>query len=170
MRSHLKIIALVSLGIALAACGPAPQVTETEAIVEADLDAIDSLRDEFLTAHNANEASRLAALYTDGAVLMPPNEESVTGKQGVESWYQANFDQFTAELTLSSEEVEVAGDWAFDRGTYTITLTPKDDGEPIEDNGKYIVILQKQPDNSWKITHAIWNSNIPIPAPEAESD
>ncbi len=34
---------------------------------------------------------------------------------------QKNFDQFEAELTASSNEVEAGGDWAFDRGMYTIT-------------------------------------------------
>ncbi|MDA2930693.1 DUF4440 domain-containing protein [Acidobacteria bacterium AH-259-O06] len=130
MTAYPRAIVLLSVAMALGACGPAEEQgePEAEAAVEAELEAIKGLHDGFITAHNANEASSVAALYTDGAVLMPPNEESVTGKQGVESWYQANFNQFTAELTLSTEEVETAGDWAFERGTYTIKLAPKAEG------------------------------------------
>ena len=94
---------------------------------------------------------------------MPPNEEELMGKQAITDNMVAMFEGMGAELTISSEEVEVAGDWAFDRGAYTMKLTPKGDGEPMEDNGKYIVILEKQADGSWRIAREVWNSNNPLP-------
>ena len=130
---------------------------------EADVEAINSLREEFITVHNTNDAARLAELYSDDAVLMLPNEPARVGNQAVQSSFQGSFDQFTAELSLASDEVQVTADLAFDRGTYTIKLTPKSGGEVIEDNGKWIVILQKQPDGSWKIARDIGNSDNPPP-------
>ncbi|MDA2927836.1 hypothetical protein MYX78_11520 [Acidobacteria bacterium AH-259-G07] len=44
------------------------------------------------------------------------------------------------------------------------------EGEPIEDNGKYIVILQKQPDNAWKIARDIWNSDNPVSGAAGENN
>ena len=92
---------------------------------------------------------------------MPPNEPSVIGKEAITARLQTRLEQFTQKL--SSEEVEVAGDWAFRRGTYTFTRTPKAGGQPIQDNGKCLLILQKQPDGSWKTFRAIWNSDHPLP-------
>ncbi|MEE8586821.1 MAG: hypothetical protein V3T83_18425 [Acidobacteriota bacterium] len=72
------------------------------------------------------------------------------------------------KIAAEGLEVEVAGDWAFDRGTYTITLTPKAGGEPVfEDEAKYLTITKRQPDGSWKIYRTISNSDRPLPgAPE----
>ena len=165
MRSHLRVLALLSLSVAFTMCAPAPEEEEPEsqAMVEADLEMISDLREVYATAVNAGDVDRLTDSFTEDAVVMPPNEPVVTGYEAIELWFQANFEEFTAELTVSSEEVEVVDEWAFDRGTYTLTLTPKAEGEPIEDNGKYIDILQKQPDGSWKYTRTIWNSDRPLP-------
>ena len=158
MRSHLSVLFLLFI----VACAPtAVEPVEEADTTEADVEAINSLRDEFIALDNASDAAGLASLYTNDAVLMPPNEAAVTGNQAIESWFQTTFDQFTTEFTVASEELEVVGDWAFDWGAYMTALTPKAGGEPTEDRGKYIVILRKQVDGSWRIVKNIWNSNNP---------
>lgn len=43
-----------------------------------------------------------------------------------------------------------------------MTMTPKTGkGKPMSDKGKYIVVLQKQADGSWKIVRDISNSDLP---------
>ena len=158
MRFHLTLLSL----LLIVACAPTA-VEPVEEATEADVEAINSLRDEFIALDNAGDAAGLASLYTNDAVLMPPNQAAVTGNQAIESWYQTTYDQFTIELTLAPDEVEVVGDWAFDRGTYMIALTPKAGGEPTEDRGKYIMILRKQVDGSWKIARDMWSSDNPAP-------
>ena len=61
---------------------------------------------------------------------------------------------------INNEEVQVAGDWAFSRGTYTLSITPKAGGEEIFIDGKYMTILKRQTDGSWKIHRDIFNSNV----------
>ena len=165
MKPYLASILLLSLGLTVA-CGPAPEQPEpaAEAAQQAeDVAALDAHVEAFEAAANAGDAAALAALHTDDAIRMPPNEPSVIGKEAITAWFQTRFEQFTQKLTLSSEEGEVAGDWAFRRGTYTSAATPKAGGEPIQDDGKYLVIMQKQPDGSWKTFRAIWNSDNPLP-------
>jgi ketosteroid isomerase-like protein len=71
---------------------------------------------------------------------------------------------FSAQFSLSPEEVQLAGtDWAFERGDYAITLTPKAGGDPIEDAGKYITLYQRQAGGRWLMARDIWNSNNPPP-------
>ena len=67
------------------------------------------------------------------------------------------------EETWSSEEIVVAADWAFTRGTYSSTFTPRAGGEPVQENGKSLWILERQADGSWKYARAIWNSDNPPP-------
>jgi ketosteroid isomerase-like protein len=71
---------------------------------------------------------------------------------------------FRAEFSLDITEVELTGeDCAFERGTYTIALTPKAGGTPIRDTGKYLTIYRRQTDHSWLMARDMWNSNNPLP-------
>ena len=168
MRSHLGTALLISFALMLLACTPATKQPEPEAEAtnEAnDMAALDGLRGEFIAAYNAGDASILASLFTEDGVVMPPNSSAANGKEAVQSFYAVHFEQFTGTLAVSSEEHEVAGDWAFERGSYTVTLTPKAGGTPTDDEGKYLLISRRQPDASWRIARHIWNSNNPVPAP-----
>ncbi len=64
--------------------------------------------------------------------------------------------------TFTPLETQVAGDWAYDRGNYTVTVTPKS-GKPMEASAKYLIIVKRQPDGSWKVYREISNSNNPPP-------
>jgi uncharacterized protein (TIGR02246 family) len=166
MKPCLVTATLICLALLMATCQPAaeqPDPAAQAAKQAEDVAAIKSLGQEFGAAYKSGDASSAAALYTDDAILMPPNGPEVVSKEAIQSWYQTVFDQFTTEMALSVHEVKVAGDWAFDRGSYTFTRTPKAGGEPMQDNGKYVVIDKKQPDRSWKIYLDIWNSDRPLP-------
>jgi ketosteroid isomerase-like protein len=64
------------------------------------------------------------------------------------------------EFALDVEETQFAGEyWAFERGAYDITLTPKTGGRPIRDTGKYITIYSRANDGQCLIARDIWNSN-----------
>ena len=89
----------------------------------------------------------------DDGVWIRPNETAIVGREALELRYLN--DEYSYEFTVSSEEVEVAGDWGFDRGTYTVTLTPKGRGEQAEDTGSYVAISNRQSDGSWKVARLI---------------
>ena len=168
MRAYLGFVLLLTL-LAGFGCQPADQQPNAEAkaaAMAADRAAIDKLRSGYQSAFSSNDASAAAAYFTETAVSMPPNREALIGRQAITDDMVTMFEGMGAELTISSEEVEVAGDWAFDRGTYAMKLTPKGDGDPMEDKGKYIVILEKQADGSWKLAREVWNSDHPLPGSE----
>ena len=68
---------------------------------------------------------------------------------------------FALDMDITNEEVTVSGDMAVARGVYQATLTPKAGGDNILVDGKYMTLLQRQPDGSWKIHRDIFNSNVP---------
>ena len=71
----------------------------------------------------------------------------------------------TDEMEITALETQSAGDWAYSRGVYSVAF-PLDNGEQGFVDGKFMTILQRQPDGSWKIHRDIYNSNVP-PAPVA---
>jgi ketosteroid isomerase-like protein len=49
-----------------------------------------------------------------------------------------------------------------------LTLTPRAGGTAINDEGKYLVVVQRQTDGSYKVARDIDNSSMPLaPAGEA---
>ncbi len=152
-----KLFSIVATLLVLAISGCAPQVD-----VEADAAAVKRLFDEATAALNAGGGA-IEDFNTKDAVIMFPDEPAAIGKEAItahnQAFRQAFRDQFTSEEIRSVDEVVVSGDWAFVRWVGTGTLTPKDGGEPSEFNLKGITIFQRQPDSSWKVARAIWNSN-----------
>jgi uncharacterized protein (TIGR02246 family) len=169
MTKCSRLIVLLALAIVVASCaGAAPAPADTSA----DVAKIGELRAAWAKAFTAGDTATLATLYTDDAVVMPENDGAVVGKEAVLKMWTDVHAQYKCDATLASDETKVMGDWAFDRGQFTMILTPKTPPDPktlapgttgqTMEMGKYIVILQKQADGSWKIAREIGNANGPI--------
>ena len=154
----LCIFFLVTSLFALITCAEKPDT-------EADIEAINSLTKEVLRSWNEGDFEGYMALIDDDAMFLPPNAPMFTGMETIRSVYRSEFDQYTFDLTISTEEIQVCGDWAFGRENWIGSMTPKDGGEPIMFNNKNLVIYRRQPDGSWKTWRAIYNSNT---APSAQ--
>jgi len=132
--------------------------------VASQLAAIDRTRDEHVAALNANDADAWGRCFTADGVQMPPNDAANIGIESIRAWSTGMLSAFRAEFSLEVEEVELTGDnWAFERGGYTIALTPAAGGAPIRDSGKYVTIYERQTDGSWLMARDIWNSNQQLP-------
>ena len=129
----------------------------------ADQKAIAQTREAHVAALNAGDAKAWAAQFTEDGVQMPPNMPANIGREAIAGWSGGFMGMFRLEFALAVDEVRVLGDWAFERGGYTITLHPKPQGPSMQDAGKYITIYQRRPGNTWRIARDIWNSSNPLP-------
>jgi uncharacterized protein (TIGR02246 family) len=122
-----------------------------------DVEAIRSLvGPEWAAAWAAGDASVIAEFYTEDAVLLPQNQLPIIGKTAIRSGYETFLKQYSVRGSSEIVELEVGGDWAFMRGTYTTTVIPKKGGPPIEeDRGNWLWIVKRQTDGLWKIFRAI---------------
>ncbi len=137
-------------------------------VAETDLEAIDRIRETHVSAVNAGDAEAWAGLFTDDGVQMPPHAPANTGRTAIAEWSRGFMGLFHMEFALAVDEVHVQDEWAFERGTYAITLNPKAGGPPMQDAGKYITVYQRQPGDHWRMARDIWNSNTPLPSPQAK--
>jgi ketosteroid isomerase-like protein len=99
------------------------------------------------------------ALVMDDAADLPPHPPPVIGKEAIPSSVQSDLGRFAWQFT--EEVVEVDGDLAVMWTNYRVKLVPKAGGEPIEAEGKWIKVLKRQPDGSWKFFRNIWNRDHP---------
>jgi len=124
---------------------------------------IDRTRQAHLAALNSGNADAWADAFTADGVQMPPNAPANAGREAIRPWVRGFLGAFSVEFALSVAEVHTAGEWAIERGAYTITITPRSGGAPIDDSGKYITIYRSQPDGTWLMARDIWNSDRPMP-------
>ena len=126
--------------------------------------AIVAVADQYVKATLAGDAQAVAALYTDDAVEMPPNEPAAKGRAAIQQLYERNFKAAKiSDFTLTHVESRSSGDTGYDIGTYVQSITPTG-GTAMKDTGKYTVIL-KRIGGSWKVAYAIYNSDLPPPPP-----
>ena len=116
--------------------------------------------DAYVKASLAADAKAIAALYTDDAVEMPPNQSMVKGRAAIEQYYTKQFGG-SAKLqsfVLTKIESNASGDIGYEVGTYRQTIT--DGQHPMNDTGKYTVVM-KRTGGVWKVAYAIYNSDTP---------
>ena len=115
-------------------------------------------------ALSAGDLDTMMAVYADGVVMLPPNEPARVGTAAVRSMWESVLETFAVDVSVDVEEVEVLGEWAFERGTFNMRLTPKSGGAPVDDTGKYLDVLRRQADGSWKYWRLCFNSSRPASA------
>ncbi len=93
---------------------------------------------------------------------MPPGAERQVGKEQIRTEVQPRFDLFDQNMTIDLEDVRILGDRAFSHGVYTFEMMPKAGGETKSYSGKFLDILEKQVDGSWKIAIDCHNYNEPL--------
>jgi uncharacterized protein (TIGR02246 family) len=148
MRSCLLLLALAACQ---APSGPS---------AEADIAAIRAVSDARAEAFCQGNAQGIAAHFSEDAFLMAPGTPSLRGPAAVAAYYQQLFDQYAyTGLRSGYEAVEVDGDLAFGRGFAELALLPRSGGDTLRSRAKYLNILRRQPDGSWKTTHDIWNGD-----------
>ena len=109
----------------------------------------------------ANDLEGMVRMYTSDAVLMPPSHEVVAGSDALRSWFREMLDRFEiVDYAITQDELVVAGDWAYRRGTFAWKLRAKSDGAITEPGSKFLQIWQRvDATATWRVARGIWNSN-----------
>jgi uncharacterized protein (TIGR02246 family) len=127
----------------------------------ADVRAIEDILRRIETAENTGNSSEIADMLAEDAVIMVPNQPVQEGRAAcarfVSDVMAGLLEQFDRRIVYVSAEVRVIGEYGFDRGSFTFTVTPRSGGETSRDTGKYLFLYSRAVDGSWKIARAIVN-------------
>lgn len=129
--------------------------TENESAIKV-ITAISKARAD---AFNDMDAKKISFYFSEDAVLLAPGKPVTFGKEAVRKYYQSIFDSYRVTLESHYEDVRIEGNMAYGRGEATVRLVPIKGGDSTVSKSKYLNILYRQPDGTWKTTHDIWNSN-----------
>jgi uncharacterized protein (TIGR02246 family) len=158
LKTFPRIFALVYLLsiLCLSGCSREQQVIPSE---QEDIAAITAVSKARADAFNQGNAAAIAVHFTEDALLMAPDKPTLKGKAAVQTYYQHIFDDYETGLKSYYEEVKVSGQLAYGRGFAEVVLTPKRGGPAMTSTSKYINIMKREADGTWKTTHDIWNGN-----------
>jgi uncharacterized protein (TIGR02246 family) len=140
---------------------PAPNVAEVRK-------AIDAMNEKGTKDLLAGTMDTTLGHYMDDAISMPNNGPFLKGKKAIKEYYQGMFAsgiKFT-KVHFATDNVQVSGPYAYEVGTYTMTLMIPVVGE-MSDAGKYLTVYEHAPDGAWKIKVETWNTNTAPPSPKA---
>jgi ketosteroid isomerase-like protein len=138
------VIPLFVLGVACSQAPPGSSASEASA-------GIDSLNARLVQAYRNRDPQAYGALYTDSAVFEWPAFNAVRGRAGLEAMARSNWaslNDMDLQLTVSSRRV--ASDHATEFGAFQQSWRdPK--GVRMTEFGRYVVVLARQGDASWRI-------------------
>jgi len=149
MRNFLLFAAV----IALTACsGDSKQAEVSASKIE-----LGRMNRDFAAALNAKDAKAAAALYTEDAVLIPPGEPVVRGREAIEEYWKSALESGgVRDVSVETMDARSSGSLGYETGTYVLTANGPD-GEAVIDKGRYVELLRREPDGEWHSTHGIWN-------------
>jgi uncharacterized protein (TIGR02246 family) len=158
----------VYVGLTVAALVVTAGASRVSAQCGAAAAPIKAVADAYVKAVLAADVKGVTALYTEDAVELPPDEPPVKGRAAIESMYKKEFTEMAAKkmkiakFTLTHLETAAHGDMAHDVGTYSQTVTAEGGAKPMNESGKYVVLLKRQ-GGAWKIAYAIYNRDAAPP-------
>ncbi len=112
--------------------------------------------------YNAGDLDALTMLYTEDAVLMPPDLPSLTGVDAMRAIVQSFLDVGLVRAEVPRiEAYGVVGDEAWGAGPFRFF----DASGTLVVEGKYLVVY-RYVDGVWRIARHMWSNDAPLPTPE----
>lgn len=118
--------------------------------------------DLYCDAVERKDAAAFISLHEMDAYKMPPQAPKFLIRDAaphMQPAWDKEAEILDSEMSIDWEEIIIKGDIAWSMGDYKIISTPKNGGASSTFDGKFLTILRKQKDGSWKIYRDCFNSN-----------
>jgi ketosteroid isomerase-like protein len=111
---------------------------------------------EYNEAFNRGDVAGCVDFFAEDILLLAPDQTMIRGKRAMAELYQSRMDKASGGThTNKLVGYGVEGNLAYQIGTYAIT------GTNLPEVGKFVNILRRQEDGTWKVYVSIFNSDKP---------
>ena len=149
----------VAGSVALGACSGGSTPRHDRAADEAE---IHKMLDSIAASFKTGNMDQVLAIYADDVLVLGIDQPDVAGK---EAWRKVLADQpkdVTIDVRMDTKELEIAGDLAYERGTYTAQISSKATGALVQTvTNRHVHIFKRQPDGHWKAWRLMENATSP---------
>ena len=122
---------------------------------------IDKQNKKYMKFYNNGDASGVAELHMDDALVMPPNIDMAKGKVSIKKAISDEISAGASDLAFTTLNMYGNEEFVTEVGRYSLNV--KNEGEIVmSDTGKYIVLWEQVSKNNWLMKADIWNSDLPI--------
>ena len=116
---------------------------------------VDEPYQRFAAAYATLDADRVAQIYAEDALMLPPSGEILKGRAAIRERYARGFDGdrergHTRSITFELVDRVVSGDVRSDYGYYTI-IGRSSDGHENRSRGKFAKVWVRGRDGLWRI-------------------
>jgi ketosteroid isomerase-like protein len=115
----------------------------------------------FTEAYNAGDLQNLPAIFAVNLVDMSaggPTRSGAEARKHFVARVAETHAKFRPHLVIEIDEIQVAGEWAYQRGSLVVTLTPKAGGEESFIRQRYLEIWRRDGGGRWRIAVEMDNS------------
>jgi len=117
--------------------------------VRADIEAANAA---FSAAFAKGDHRAVAELYSESARVIAPGSPIVKGREAIAAFWKKVIEGGTKDAKLSTEQVESAGDLAYEDGSVVLT------GADGKTSGARYVVVWKRENGKWRLFRDIWNT------------
>jgi ketosteroid isomerase-like protein len=147
------VVVVLTAGAEHAVQKPAAPVGSDNRGRDADLAAIEKLRQQDIAATLSRDPVALTDLWTDDAIRLGPGQPAEVGKHAIresnERW-SARPGLRVLTFVPETKDVTIWDGWAVEWGYFTGSYVESPGGEPKQMRGARLWVLKKLPDGSWK--------------------
>lgn len=122
-----------------------------------DAEAIKDVFRSYERGLNENDLDLWIGLWDENGIQFPPDEAMHRGKAEILAVNAELFPLLETRMSISIQEIAVLGDYAYSSGSYVLDFSERGSGEWTHVDGKFLTILRRQADGSWKLWRDCFN-------------
>jgi len=105
----------------------------------------------WMRATETGDLSQVLRLMAEDVVFLTPGNPPMRGRKAFGAASQAMAPKVRIEGDGEIQEIRITGDWAYCWTQLSVTITPRQGGEPKRRSGHTLTILRKNPDGAWVV-------------------
>ena len=129
---------------------------------EKDEAVLRALKKEMFSTFRHNDLDGFLSIMSDNIVFMPPNMRTLYGKESIRQLVGPWFETLNMRHEVVKTEIEIGTDLACVMSDYKDSFWPKSGGEKTMMDNKGLYTFKRVNDETWVMTHCIWNRNTPV--------
>jgi uncharacterized protein (TIGR02246 family) len=128
----------------------------SETVVAEGRTEVDAANRRFMEAFERGDAASVAALYTEDAVVLPPDGPMISGRAEIEEFWRGLMAAGARGVDLVTLRLAGSADVLHEVGRATITIRPES-GEANILTVKYVVVWERAADGGVALAVDTWN-------------